>query len=101
MIRTKRITSGGWRTIETFWNAKGTAFFKAPAGAQIKIRYGIGWLGFDRQKQTLDSTNYKKLSVGNVSVAYACMQISVPSTTDVVYDVYGGGIAVSTPEIDF
>lgn len=100
MIRTKRITSG-WRTIETFWNAKGTAFFKVPAGAQVKIRYGIGWLGFDRQKQTLDGTNYKKLSVGIVSVAYARMQISVPSTTDVTYDAYGGGIAVSTPEIDF
>ena len=43
MIRTKRIASGGWRTVESFRNARGTAFFKAPSGALIKIRYG--WAG--------------------------------------------------------
>ena len=64
MIRTKRITSGSWRTVESFWNARGTAFFKALPGAQIKVRYGVGWLGFDRQKQTLNGTDYKKLEVG-------------------------------------
>lgn len=71
MIRTKRITSGGWRTVETFWNAAGTAFFKAPAGAQIKVRYGVGWFGFDRQKQTLNGNDYKKTD-GRTGIAGLC-----------------------------
>lgn len=101
MIRTKHITSGGWRTVEWFWNANGTAFFRAPAGAAIKVRYGVGFLGFDRQKQTLDGSNYKKLSVGMGSVARARMQIKVSQNVDVTYDVYGGGVAVISPEIQF
>jgi hypothetical protein len=64
VIRTKRIASGGWRTVESFWNASGTAFFKTPSGAQIKDRYGVGWFGFDRQKQTLNGRDFKKLEVG-------------------------------------
>lgn len=101
MIRTKHIVSGDWRTVESFWNARGTAFFKAPNGAQIKVRYGVGWLGFDRQRQTLNGTSYKKLEVGFGSVGYARMQVRVTTTTDVTYDVYGGGVAVTTPEIPF
>jgi hypothetical protein len=45
MIKIKRITSGDWRTVESFWNAKGTAIFRAPPGAQIKVRYGGGGSG--------------------------------------------------------
>ena len=101
MIRTKHITSGGWRTVESFWNASGTAFFKAPSGAKIKVRYGVGWFGFDRQKQTLNGRDYKKLTVGLGSLGYARMQVSVSQTTNVTYDVYGGGVAVSSPEIPF
>ncbi len=91
MIRSKRIEAGDWRTVESFWNANGTAFFKLPVGASIKVRYGVGFLGFDRQKQTLNGSNYKKLSVGTGSIARARMQIKVSQTTDVTYDVYGGG----------
>jgi len=101
MLRTKHIRSGEWRTVESFFNASGTAFFRAPAGAKIKVRYGVGFLGFDRQKQTLNGSEFKKLSVGFGSVASARMQVSVSRNTDVTYDVYGGGVAVSTPEIAF
>jgi hypothetical protein len=101
MIRTKRIEAGDWQTVETFWNANGTAFFKLPAGASIKVRYGAGFLGVDRQKQTLNGSDYKKLSVGLASLSRARMQIKVSQTTDVTYDVYGGGVAVTTPEIPF
>lgn len=101
MIRTKHITSGAWRTVESFWNASGTAFFRAPAGARIKVRYGVGFFGFDRQTQTLNGSDYKKLTVGLGSVAYARMQVRVSQSTDVTYDVYGGGVAVTTPEIPF
>lgn len=101
MIRTKRVTSGDWRTLESFWNAKGTAFFREPSGATIKVRYGVGFLGFDRQKQTLNGSAFRKLTVGLASVSRARMQIKVQQTTDVTYDVYGGGVAVQTPEIPF
>jgi len=101
MIVTKHITKGDWRTVEWFFNANGTAFFKAPAGAQIKVRYGVGWFGFDRQKQTLNGSDYKKLEVGVGSLGRARMQIKVSQTTDVTYDVYGGGVARPSPEISF
>lgn len=101
MLRTKRIEAGDWRTVESFWNANGSAFFKLPAGASIKVRYGVGFLGVDRQKQTLDGSSYKKLSVGIASLSRARMQIKVSQTTDVTYDVYGGGVAVTTPEFPF
>jgi len=101
MITRKHISSGNWRTVESFWNAKGTAFFQAPAGAQIKVRYGIGWFGFDRQKQTLDGVEYKKLVVGLGSLGRARMQIRVAQTADVTYDLYGDGLVRPSPEISF
>jgi hypothetical protein len=101
VIKTKHVKSSSWRTVESFWNAKGTAFFRAPSGASIKVRYGVGFLGFDRQKQTLNGSDYKKLSVGTGSVTYARMQVKVSKSTDVTYDVYGGGVAVTSPEIPF
>jgi hypothetical protein len=101
MIKTKHITSGAWRTVESFWNASGTAFFRLPAGAKIKVRYGYSIFGFDRQVQTLNGLEYKRLTVGLGSIAYARMQVRVVQTTDVTYDVYGGGVAVTTPQVPF
>lgn len=101
MIRTKHLRRGDWRTVESFWNATGTAFFRAPAGAKIKVRYGVGFLGFNSQEQTLNGSDYKKLEVGTGSVAYARIQVRVSQDTDITYDVYGGGVAVTTPEIPF
>ena len=44
------IEKGGWRSLESFWNALSTTcFFQGPASAQIKVRYGVGWLGKDGQ----------------------------------------------------
>jgi len=101
MIRTKSVKAGDWRTLESFWNASGTAFFKLPQGASIKVRYGASWLGIDRQKQTLDGVNYKKLSIGTGSLAYARIQIRVSHDIDVTYEVFPGDVAVSTPSIPF
>jgi|SRR5689334_2816601 len=101
MIKSKRIESGAWRTVESFWNAKGTAFFRMPAGASIKVRYGAGFVGFDSQKQSLDGANFKKLTVGIASLGYARIQMRVTTTQEVTYDIYGGGIAVKSPEIAF
>lgn len=85
--RTKFVTSGDWRTLEWFWNSTGNAAFIGPKGAVIKVRYGVGFLGWDSQKQTLDGVSTKRLSVGRTSVAYARMQIKVLSSTNVTYEV--------------
>ena len=88
VFREKFVRAGDWRTLETFFNASGTAFFLHPRGAQIKVRYGVGFLGFDRQKQTLDGINEKSLSVGGAGTyAQARMQIQVSSDTWVRYVV--------------
>jgi hypothetical protein len=101
MIRSKHLTSGRTHTVESFWNASATAFFREPAGATINVKYGKGWFSVNRQQQTLDGQTYKSLSVGGGSIGYARMRMKVPVATDVTYDVYLGGVAVTTPEERF
>lgn len=101
MVTTKFIRAGDWRTVESFWNAKGKAFFRLPAGAKIKVRYGYGWFGKDRQVQTLDASSYKSLEVGVFSLILARMQVRVEHDTDITYDVYGDGVAVTSPKVPF
>ena len=31
------VPAGGWRTLERFWNAKATLFFKMPKGAVVQV----------------------------------------------------------------
>ncbi len=100
MIRIKHVTSGDWRTLEWFFNAGGTAFFEGPIGAEIKVRYGVGWLGKDRQKQKLDGKT-RKLQVGGWSLTRARVQIKVPETGDIRYDVYPGNSTINLPEQQF
>jgi hypothetical protein len=83
--RTKYVQRGKWRTLEDCWNCRAVAFFITPSGAQIKMRYGVGWLGWDSQKQTLDGINTKTLSVGGGSGLYARMQMKVSYNTYVPY----------------
>ena len=85
--KTVRVTRGGWRTLEWFFGATGepVAEFLGPAGAQIKVRYGVSFLGFDRQRQTLDGDTVKRLSIG--TPIGARMQIRVIETSLVTYTV--------------
>ena len=76
-IREKFVKKGDWRTMEWFFNSNGVSFFKAPKDASMKVRYGIGWVGKDSQKQKLDGETYKKLSVRKWSLTKARMQIKV------------------------
>jgi len=101
MIRTKRLPSGTTQTVESFWNATGTAFFRAPTGATINVKYGKGWWSVNRQKQTLDGNTIKRLSVGKASIVGARMRVKVPVSTDVTYDVYPGNVAIKFPERPF
>lgn len=100
-IRTKSVSAGDWRTLETFWNVTTTAFFQAPAGTEIKIRYSGWWFGVDRQHQTLDGHSIKRLAVSPWSVFTARIQIRVKQNTTVSYDVEPGNVAVMPPSIQF
>ena len=83
--RTKLVRAGDWRTLESGWNVTFSCFFRGPLGAQIKIRYGGGWIfGRDSQNQTLDETP-RSLNVGRASVVFARVQMKVQRDVDVVY----------------
>jgi hypothetical protein len=101
MIRVKHLSAGTTHTVESFWNATGTAFFRAPAGAKINVKYGKGRLSVNRQVQTLDGETIKKLSVGRSSIFLARMRVKVPQETEITYDVYPGNVAITTPEFRF
>jgi hypothetical protein len=101
MIRAKYLTGGRTHTVELFWNASATAFFREPTGAKINVKYGKGWFSVNRQVQTLDGRTFKKLQVGAGSLAVARMRVKVPQNSDVTYDVYPGDVAVSAPEVSF
>jgi hypothetical protein len=91
--RTRHASSGDWRTLESFFNATGTAFFAGPPNGQIKVRIGLGFFGWDLQKQTLDGHTLKRLTVSRiVSLSRARMQIKVTRSVDVTYLVYPGNI---------
>jgi hypothetical protein len=78
------VKEGKWRTLESCWNCPEiVAFFVAPSGALIKVRKGVGWLGWDSQRQTLDGVNTKTLSLGGI--IFERMQIKVPDSTYVTY----------------
>lgn len=73
---------GDWRTLESFAGNVGstTTTFRQPGGVKIKVRYGFGWFGFDRQSQTTDGQHDKSLSVGGW-VVRARMQARVSKET--------------------
>jgi hypothetical protein len=92
MRKTRFVEVGAWRTLEWFWGGKGRAVFLGPARAEIKVRYGNGWvLGEDRQHQTLNGLHPRELKVRLGSLVYARMQILVPRSRQVTYDFYPQG----------
>ena len=79
VVREKCVSSGDWRTLETFWNTTATGWFR--------IKYGVGWLSVSRQRQTLDGYTLKSLQVGAWSKIGARMQVRVPQSTCVTYRI--------------
>ncbi|SRR6266568_2532638 len=94
MFRTLRLKAGQWRTVESLWGRSATAFFRAPAGAQIRVYYGLDHLGAERQTQTLDGENYGKVEVGAGSLARARIQVMVPRDSTLTIDIYPGAVVV-------
>lgn len=95
-IREKTVKSGDWRTLESFWNVTTTAFFEAPAGAEIKIRYGASFFAVDRQRQKLDGMTTKRLAVSRWSAVAARIQIRTKEDGVVRYAVEPGNVANPT-----
>ena len=100
-LRTKTVTGGGWRTLESFWNVSTTGFFLNPPGAKIRVKHGAGWFSWTNQNQTLNGETVKKLSVGRSSLLWARMQMNVATTSTVIYDIEPGSVANLPPEIHF
>ena len=86
MTKTRFVEVGAWTTLERFWGSSGRAVFVRPARAEVKVRYG-SWLGRDCQRQTLDGLQPRELKVGFESIAYARMQIIVPRSIQVTYEL--------------
>ena len=83
------IRAGGWRTVFTMWGSgvDVRGVFTRPAGMRIKVRYGVGWFGFDRQRQTLDGINPKTLSVGGTTTYLRVrFQVRVQSSTRITWE---------------
>lgn len=85
--RERDVRAGGWRTLEKFWGtAEAIGVFDDPSGAHIKMRYGWGWFGFDRQEQQLTGTSAKYLRAGGLAgVGRQRMQMKVDRSTTVLY----------------
>ena len=54
-----------WCSLETLTGKVGgtTTVFRTAAGVRLKVRYGFGWFGFDRQSTTTIGTNFRRLLV--------------------------------------
>lgn len=80
------LTPGRWHDLEVFTARapKTVAEFQAPAGVQIKVRYGTRRLGYDRQQQVTDGQNVKRIFVGGI-VVRARMQAKVQSPIQLSY----------------
>jgi hypothetical protein len=102
MFRTLRLKAGAWQTVESLWGTSATAFFRAPAGAQVRVYYGLGRLGAERQTQTLDCEHYVKVAVSvGSSLAHARIQVLVRRDSTFTYDIYPGAVPVRAPAVAF
>jgi hypothetical protein len=77
---------GKWQTLETVSGSVPsiTHVFVRPGGVRLKVRYGVGWFGFDRQKQTTDGVSDKLLRVSGF-VGRARFQARVDAETHVIW----------------
>src|ERR1043166_1775940 len=102
MFRTLRLKAGTWQTVESLWGRSATAFFRAPACAQVRVFYGLDALGVERQTQTLDSEHYAKVEVGSGgALAHARIQVFVPRDCTFTYDIYPGTVGGGAPGVAF
>lgn len=82
IVKNKFVRKGDWRTLESGWNSEFGCLFRDPSGAQVKLRKGLGWLGWDSQKKTLNGFD-KSIDVRGA--VYSRVQIKVLQDTEVRY----------------
>lgn len=88
------VKRGDWRTVYQQWGsgAKTHGVFTRPAGMQIKVRYGVGWLGRDRQKQLLDGVDPKRLEIGGATTYLrARFQVKAQADTHLIWELLREG----------
>ena len=83
VTRTKFVKRGDWRTLESGWNASFSCQFFLPAGAKVKLRKGLGWLGWNSQEKTLDGVTPKSINVSGP--IYSRVQMKVTQDAEVSY----------------
>lgn len=91
VLRNKFVKAGDWRTLESGWNSQFACRFVGPNGARVKIRYGVGFLGWDSQKRTLDGVSPMTLHVTRTGVFFARIQMRVSHDADVSYTYIPAG----------
>ncbi len=92
--RTVHVTADDWRTVYQVWGSTATRYgvFTRPAGTQIRIRYGVGWLGRSTQQQTLDGVNAKHLKhKGVANYLRVRFQVRVQSDTTLTWTLLHEG----------
>lgn len=100
MFRTLRLQAGAWRTVEALRGTCATAFFRAPAGAKVRVFLGVGPFGAERQTQTLDGETYAKVEV-RAGLVPAKIQVMVERDGTMTYDIYPGPVGVRAPAVAF
>lgn len=101
--RRVHVRAGGWRTVyEVFGStAKRYGVFTRPAGAEIRVRYGVGRLGRSTQRQSLDGVNAKVLEHGGVTnFLRVRFQVRVQSDTDMIWTLLFEGPHTTGQGID-
>jgi hypothetical protein len=79
------LNPGEWQTVESFWNVNANLFFQKPAGARIRVQYGLGIISWITQVQTLNGFDVIDIEINNASLCGARVQIWVNSTTQLNY----------------
>jgi hypothetical protein len=84
----KQVRRDEWTTLEWFLGTSAEVVFKEPAGAMIRIRYGIGWFSYTKQHQTFDGVRHRRLIVSGLSLFLARVQVYSPVDTGIVYKLF-------------
>ena len=74
------LAPGGWRTLESFYGKVGStiAVFRVPAGVRLKVRYGWGWFGYNRQGKTTDARTTSGFRCQGSWAEHGCRRGSAP-----------------------
>lgn len=77
---------GRWHDLEVVYGKAPEIIlsFRVPAGVQLKVRYGYGRFGRNRQQQTTDGESVRRLKVSGW-VGRVRMQAKVTRTTELVW----------------